>query len=146
MGVAWGIFGGCAGRHLGVRKVEKKACVVRWSMMKSRAAVGSVYCLLLAMSLWGCGSRAEHLNREKLLLLELGISKDKAIAMMGMPIYTEAHRGEDEAMVEILYFDTSRFGNGVYSPECSSRGDCVPLIFEDDRLAGWGDAFYQSRR
>ena len=114
--------------------------------MKSRVVYGSVCCLLLVMSLWGCVSRAEHLNREKLLLLELGISMDKAIAMMGMPLYKEGYQREGEAMVEILYFDTSRFGNRIYSPECSSRGDCVPLIFENDQLAGWGNAFYQSHR
>lgn len=81
--------------------------------------------------------KTERSNREEIGQLSLGISESKVRAELGNPDFTEAYRnGQDE--VRVLFYRTQRQReDGI-----TTKDECTPLVFTNDRLSGWGDKIY----
>jgi hypothetical protein len=65
--------------------------------------------------------------------LEHGMSKENVTRLLGLPDRTEGFRVGEKGVVVWSYRLTDQTGHRVLTP----------LIFENNRLAGWGDAYYQ---
>ncbi len=99
----------------------------------------------LAVSLSGCiivGDRDNHEewrleqreNRETISELELGTSRDRVLTLMGAPAFSEAftRNGND---YQVLYYRTQH----RHSDGDTTKDETTPLVFKNDRLAGWGE-------
>jgi hypothetical protein len=112
----------------------------------------------------GCATISEVTlpNRENLLKLNMGMTKQEVLNIMGTkpmeayykpgtygktvgvainnPYRSEILRGRDEKMVEVLYYVTDdRNADGVINDN-----ETTPMVFENGRLAGWGWNFLES--
>ncbi len=65
--------------------------------------------------------------------LEHGMSKEDVTRLLGLPDYTEGFRVDGKGVVVWSYRLADQTGRRV----------TTPLIFENSRLTGWGDAYYQ---
>jgi Protein of unknown function (DUF3192) len=65
--------------------------------------------------------------------LEHGMSKEDVTRLLGLPDRTEGFRVDGKGVVVWSYKLADQTGHRVPTP----------LIFENNRLAGWGDAYYQ---
>lgn len=98
------------------------------------APAGAALLLLLA----GCASEAA-VNMENAKRLRVGMTKEQVIAIMGEPV-KESFSTPDRWH----YFVEPVWADGLTTEE-----ECIPLIFEKGRLAGWGkryDLKYRSAR
>lgn len=87
--------------------------------------------LILAISVCGCGfSKAliAPANRYNLSSLQVGMTKDQVISTMGRPYKKEAH--EDK---EYFFYVTEWI---PFSEE--EAEELTPLVFENNKLVGWG--------
>ena len=90
--------------------------------------------LLLA----GCASEAA-VNMENAKRLRVGMTKAEVIAIMGEPV-KESFSSPDR---------WHYFVDPVWADGLTTEDECMPLIFEKGRLAGWGkryDLKYRSLR
>ena len=80
-------------------------------------------------------------NNENLLKLEMGMSKEDVITIMGKPTFNEAYQSLYGKSVVILFYYTQRkWADGSYT-----KDECTPIVFEDGKLVGWGDEFYKTK-
>lgn len=118
------------------------------------------YLLVLGISigiLSGCAtaSQATARNREHLLKLSIGMSKEEAINIMGKkrfsagnliysetplminnPYRSEIVAGRDKTLEIIYYVTDVKKNDGVITDD-----ELTPLVFEDGKLIGWGQTF-----
>ncbi|OGV47790.1 MAG: hypothetical protein A2X49_08375 [Lentisphaerae bacterium GWF2_52_8] len=97
----------------------------------------SIFCLALstiAFLLSSCGYFSSADNREKLRSLSVGMTKQEVIKIMGEPNKNEVYNTPD-----IWFYYT----NPKWSDGAVTRDECTPLVFENDRLAGWGSDYYK---
>lgn len=79
-------------------------------------------------------------NRTNLMKLELDMTKSKVVQIMGTPTLNEAYKTEDEGELVILFYYTNRkWADGNYT-----KDECIPIVFKNGILIGWGDEFYQN--
>ena len=76
-------------------------------------------------------------NVENSKKLRIGMTKAEVIAVMGEPLKDEAFHRPD---VWFYYFNMN-WGDGFVTEE-----ECFPLVFENSKLAGWGNAYYTRTR
>ncbi|WP_390881766.1 DUF3192 domain-containing protein [Alteromonas oceanisediminis] len=85
--------------------------------------------------------KREANNRQHVSRLEQGMMLEKVTQRMGLADFDEAYQ-QDGANYRILYYRTQRItDDGV-----TTKDECTPLIFENGRLIGWGDAALSSYR
>lgn len=128
-----------------------------------------ILAVLLCLSLVGCAtmtlSQAVAPNRENLLKLSIGMSKEEALKVMGTtsfsagtgffavravdektvpstiinnPYRVEILQGKDK-IFEVLYYVTDdKTGNNIVTDD-----GLTPLVFDDGKLIGWGRSFLQ---
>lgn len=80
-------------------------------------------------------------NRSNLLRLNVGMSKDGVLAVMGEPYKSEVYKVSEEKTVEFwLYLTEATTGDG------RGVGDrnLTPLAFSQGRLEGWGRNYYDN--
>jgi outer membrane protein assembly factor BamE (lipoprotein component of BamABCDE complex) len=65
--------------------------------------------------------------------LEHGMSKEDVTRLLGLPDRTEGLRVDGKGVVVWFYRLADQTGHRV----------STPLVFENNRLAGWGDTYYQ---
>ncbi|HRR06782.1 MAG TPA: DUF3192 domain-containing protein, partial [Victivallales bacterium] len=70
----------------------------------------------------------------KKLLLKSGMSKEEVISLLGKPIEGEKYCRDDV----LFYYDGAKWFDGSITSD-----ECFPLVFEDGKLIGWGQDFYQ---
>ena len=96
---------------------------------------------VLATALWlaacagGCSTpwgQAKK-NVENSRNLRVGMTKNEVIEIMGEPIRDEKFCSPDLW----FYYIEMVWGDGLITPE-----ECMPLVFEDGKLIGWGNDFY----
>ena len=97
-------------------------------------------CLFVAVVLLsGCGVTrgiVAGTNRSKLNSLEMGMTKDQVLALMGKPYKREAYEG-----VEYWLYETEWISDGVTTDE-----ELTPIAFKNGKVDGWGRNYYQDRK
>ena len=91
--------------------------------------------LILAAGAGGCSTPWETAkkNVENSRNLRVGMTKNEVLEVMGEPI-------RDEKFCDPnlwFYYVEMVWGDGLVTPE-----ECLPLVFEDGKLIGWGNDFY----
>jgi hypothetical protein len=107
--------------------------------------------LFLIISFLGCtsleGIRAT--NRENLMKLSIGITKNKTLQIMGTetqnvfsdvitnPYRSEILKGKDGGIYEVLFYYTDiKKQDGAITDD-----ELTPLVFKENKLIGWGWSF-----
>jgi len=101
---------------------------------------GSVITIALLMVMVGSMSSCTSVgkeNRRRLMQLQIGQTREQVVNIMGMPHMNEGYKTERGVSREVLYY-----GTGSLSPE----SELIPLIFENGKLIGWGQDFYQKEK
>ena len=81
--------------------------------------------------------KTARLNVENSKKLRVGMTKAEVLAIMGEPAKDEAFHRPD---IWFYYFNMN-WGDGFVTED-----ECFPLVFENGKLAGWGNAYYTRRR
>ncbi len=80
----------------------------------------------------------EYENRKSISNLALDLSHTQVTSMLGVPDFTEFHKSEDGNYM-VLFYRTQRIkGDGI-----TTKDECTPVVFKDEKLIGWGDATYR---
>ena len=107
-------------------------------MMKARiSTVAAVLlaALCLAVSSGGCAYTPWGIvarNKENSRKLRVGMTKEEVLGIMGEPI-----RDEKFCEPDIWYY----YNEMVWGDGLVTEDECLPLIFDDGKLIGWGNDF-----
>ncbi len=85
----------------------------------------------------GCQIQERQRNLENSKSLRVGMTKDQVLAVMGEPLTDEIYTTGN---VWFYYIDTKWY-DGLAAEE-----ECMPLIFRNGNLVGWGNDFYNLQR
>lgn len=80
----------------------------------------------------------ETFNLKQIGRLNLGAPKDDVIRLLGSPDISEAKITADGEL-QILFYRTHH----VKSDGITTRDECTPLLFRDNKLIAWGIDAYQ---
>ncbi|MEE4278227.1 MAG: DUF3192 domain-containing protein, partial [Halieaceae bacterium] len=83
----------------------------------------------------------QRANREAIAGLALGTSRADVLRDLGTPIDSEAFDRDGEEVRVLFYRTQRRHGDGE-----TTRDETTPLVFENDRLIGWGQLVYAGLR
>ncbi|MCQ2380597.1 MAG: DUF3192 domain-containing protein [Victivallaceae bacterium] len=90
-----------------------------------------------AVLLAGCGSLDTERNVENSKNLRIGMTKDQVLEIMGQPLSGESYNTPD-----IWFYKTrTEWADGLVT-----RDECLPLVFSDGKLIGWGSRYYNNSR
>lgn len=92
------------------------------------------FALVLLSTLVSCEASR---NREKSEGLKLGMTKAEVIAIMGEPVKDEKYCRPDV----LFYYAYPQWSDGAVTSD-----ECLPLVFEKDKLIGVGREFYKDYR
>ena len=100
------------------------------------------FILLFAVVLMaaGCSINPFHVaktNIENSKKLRVGMTKNEVLAIMGEPVKNETFNRPD---IWFYYFNMN-WGDGFITED-----ECFPLVFDNGKLAGWGNAYYTKAR
>ena len=116
-----------------------------------RRNISLVLSLLLFFSCGIATRNFRDLNRRNILKLSIGMEKTDVLRVMGnrqvkdsqLGTVTNPYKSEifkaQEKVFEIWYYYTDR----TVADGMISEGELTPVIFEDERLVGWGEGFFQ---
>lgn len=76
-------------------------------------------------------------NRQNAEKLKIGMTKDEVVAIMGEPIKDERYCKPDV----FFYYADPQWSDGNMTSD-----ECMPLVFEKDKLVGMGKDFYKFYR
>ena len=96
----------------------------------------SVCACMAVIFLSGCAWSEIDKNLTNAAQLRCGMSKEQVIALMGEPLKDQFFASENKWH----YRDQVR----RYDGQCTAD-ECMVLVFEDDKLIGWGKAFNTAR-
>ena len=91
--------------------------------------------LMLAACVGGCETpwSTARKNVENSRNLRVGMTKNEVLEVMGEPIRDEKFCDPDLW----YYYIEMVWGDGLVTPE-----ECLPLVFREGKLIGWGNDFY----
>lgn len=92
-----------------------------------------VFCCAVFTS---CNSEGDK-NREDMKLLRKDMTKDEVLKIMGEPLVNEVYNKPNIW----YYYVESQWSDGNRTSD-----ECDPLVFENDKLIGWGKEFYKKYR
>lgn len=69
--------------------------------------------------------------------LRVGMTKSEVLEKMGEPVSDETYSTPD-----VWYY----FIQSVWMDGLTTEDECMPLVFEDGKLIGWGNQFYTHYR
>ena len=81
-------------------------------------------------------------NRDNISNLTLGLVRTEVISQMGTPTFTEAFTADNGSGYQILYYRTHR----QHSDGETTKDETTALVFENDKLIGWGNDALQRIR
>ncbi|MDR0932737.1 MAG: DUF3192 domain-containing protein [Victivallales bacterium] len=94
--------------------------------------------------LWGAGLGCASMpwneasrNIENSKRLRVGMTKSEALEVMGDPVSEELFSTPD-----VWFY----FVRSVWTDGLTTMDECMPLVFEDGKLIGWGNPFYAKYR
>jgi hypothetical protein len=96
--------------------------------MRKSAAFAAI---ILTQGLISCGLIISQTNNSRLMNVQVGMSRDELISIMGLPKKREAY-----GRTEFLIYQT---GLGATEAERDT-----PIAVVDGRVAGWGRNYYDS--
>jgi hypothetical protein len=102
--------------------------------MKKLILLSAVVCLTVVLS--GCGNSsyfAARRNLENSAKLRTGMTKMEVIEVMGEPVSDEAYCRPD---LWFYYIDPQWYDGLI------TMDECMPLVFKDGKLLGWGNEYY----
>jgi hypothetical protein len=79
----------------------------------------------------------EYNNRTHIGQLELGTSYENVVRKMGVADFNELNK-KDKGVYRILFYRTQR----TMEDGLTSKDECTPLVFLDNKLIGWGESAY----
>ena len=84
----------------------------------------------------------QNKNRSNIAKLTLGQERSEVLSRMGEPNFSEAFKGDDGTSYHILYYRTHReHGDGD-----TTKDETTAVVFESDKLVGWGNDALQRIR
>ena len=78
-------------------------------------------------------------NREAITSLALDTSYQSVLNQLKTPDFTELLK-KDDAVYQILFYAT----HSIHSDGKTTKDECTPLVFKNDKLIGEGDSIYNS--
>ena len=81
----------------------------------------------------------EEYNKIQVSKLELGLTKQAILELMGSPDISEAKRNGDKELQVMFYRTQHKQADGI-----TTQDECTPLLFVNGTLVGWGESAYQS--
>ena len=75
------------------------------------------------------------INQENLELLKKGMTEQDVLTIMGTPQIKEDYH---KAIILLYYTDWD------WADAAVLKAECTPLVFENDKLIGWGRGFYKN--
>ena len=103
-----------------------------------------LFLMMTGMLLYGCASTMPwdiDRNRNNLMKLEVGMSKQQVVGVMGQPYNREAYTTPDGSVLEFLIYLTKYTDSGSI-PDSGT----TPICFLNDKVTGWGRNFYISQK
>lgn len=100
-------------------------------------AGGFVVFAMLALLGSGCGFREAAKNLDHSRNLRVGMTKEEVVAIMGEPQQNEVYTRPD-----IWYY----YIEPVWIDGLVTEDECMPLVFKDGKLIGWGRDYYARTR
>ena len=91
----------------------------------------------LLLALLGVGCALPHTSVEKSKQLRVGMTKTQVLEIMGDPLSDEVFC---QPNVWYYYIDP------VWMDGLITEDECLPLVFAEGRLVGWGRKFYNEYR
>ena len=91
----------------------------------------SLFCIMTAI-FCGCSFKEINRNLDNSKKLRVGMTKEQVLDIMGEPLRDAAFHEENVW----YYFIRINWYDGLYT-----RDECMPLVFVNDKLAGWGNEF-----
>lgn len=88
--------------------------------------------------------KVQENNRNNLIKLSLGMSKDQVMTLMGTADLSEAYiqqsaqQGEANKEVLVLFYRTQH----THSDGKTTKDECTPIVLSNNSLVGWGDTAY----
>lgn len=89
--------------------------------------------LAVTCLLGGCGYFAQFDNVQNATRLRVGMTKSEVLEIMGEPVQDEIFTTPNIW----FYYVNTQWHDGL-----TTEDECMPLIFENDRLIGFGNDFY----
>jgi len=77
-------------------------------------------------------------NRKTISNLELGDDYNQVLGLFNTPDFTELVK-KDENVFKVIYFAT----NSKHSDGKTTKDECTPLVFENNKLIGFGETALQ---
>ena len=101
----------------------------------------SVFTILAAVAaaavLSGCGWLEARRNLDHARALRVGMTKPQVLEIMGEPI-----RDELFAKPDVWFY----YVEPVWLDFLTTEDECMPLVFQEGRLIGWGNEYYARTR
>ena len=90
----------------------------------------------LTLSLTGCGLSSQYKNFENSAKLRVGMTKEQVLEVMGQPL--DATFAKPDVW---YYYIETRWHDGQETID-----ECMPVVFKNGKLAGWGNDFYKKEK
>ena len=106
----------------------------------------NIIILLLCFGLNGCATWYANSpwgidnNRKNLMKLEIGMSKQEVINIMGIPYNREAYSTPDGQLDFLIYL--TKYTDSGSIPD----SDTTPICFVNGKVTGWGRNFYEKQK
>lgn len=100
----------------------------------------SVAAFLIGTTVSSCSSmpwNEAKRNIENSKRLRVGMTKAEVLDVMGDPVSDETFSTPD-----VWFY----FVQSVWTDGLTNRNECMPLVFEEGKLVGWGNPFYTKYR
>ena len=81
----------------------------------------------------------EEYNKVQIAKLELGVSRQEIIALLGSPDISEAKKVGVNRVQVMFYRTQHKKSDGI-----TTMNECTPLLFENDMLVAWGNGAYEA--
>lgn len=104
-----------------------------------------IWLFIIVVLLSGCASSSVmpwgiEKARNNLMKLELGMSKQEVIDIMGMPYNREAYSTPDGQLDFLIYL--TKYTDSGSIPD----SDTTPICLLNGKVTGWGRNFYESQK
>mmetsp|Transcript_56059 Transcript_56059/g.177641 ORF Transcript_56059/g.177641 Transcript_56059/m.177641 type:complete len:126 (+) Transcript_56059:142-519(+) len=78
--------------------------------------------------------KSEKRNRQYIATASTGVSKTSVVDKLGAADFNEMVSNDGD-LVQVLYYRTQR----VDDDGITTKNECTPLVFVNDKLVGWGE-------
>lgn len=102
-----------------------------------KTAITMLAAVCAALLLAGCGWHEAARNLDNARALRAGMTKAQVLEIMGEPIRDELFAKPD---VWFYYIEP------VWLDFQTTEDECMPLVFQDGKLVGWGNEYYSRTR